>query len=57
MDNGYKQLRRKSCNIWKVAYPRENWKYWCHFIGTKETNGRQTCLTLVVHMESVSCLH
>lgn len=25
--------------------------------GTKETNGRQTCLTLVVHMESVSCLH
>lgn len=25
--------------------------------GTKETNGRQTCFTLVVHMESVSCLH
>lgn len=25
--------------------------------GTKETNGRQTCFTHVVHMESVSCLH
>lgn len=25
--------------------------------GTKEINGRQTCFTLVVHMESVSCLH
>lgn len=25
--------------------------------GTKETNGRQTCFTLVVHMESVSYLH
>lgn len=25
--------------------------------GTKETNGRQTCFTPVLHMESVSCLH
>lgn len=25
--------------------------------GTKETNGRQICFTLVVHMESVSYLH
>lgn len=32
MDNGYKQLRRVSHYIWKVASPKENWKYWYHFI-------------------------